>query len=116
MFGSIALVADGWHMGTHVTALAIAALAYLFARRHADDARFSLGTGKFGELAAFSSAIILGIIALIAYDSIMRLGYPVAIIFARRFRSRCSACWSIWQAPGCCAMSIITPMNMPMCA
>jgi cation diffusion facilitator family transporter len=82
LFGSIALVADGWHMGTHVTALAIAALAYLFARRHADDTRFSLGTGKFGELAAFSSAIILGIIALdVAYDSIMRLGHPVAIHF-----------------------------------
>jgi cation diffusion facilitator family transporter len=82
LFGSIALVADGWHMGTHVTALAIAALAYLFARRHADDSRFSLGTGKFGELAAFSSAIILGIIALdVAYDSIMRLGHPVAIHF-----------------------------------
>ncbi len=82
LFGSIALVADGWHMGTHVTALAIAALAYLFARRHADDTRFSLGTGKFGELAAFSSAIILGIIALdVAYNSIMRLGHPVAIHF-----------------------------------
>ncbi|HEY1980135.1 MAG TPA: CDF family Co(II)/Ni(II) efflux transporter DmeF [Xanthobacteraceae bacterium] len=82
VFGSIALVADGWHMGTHVTALAIAALAYLFARRHADDSRFSLGTGKFGELAAFSSAIILGIIALdVAYDSIMRLGHPVVIHF-----------------------------------
>ena len=54
----------------------------MFARRHADDTRFSLGTGKFGELAAFSSAIILGIIALdIAYDSIMRLGHPVAIHF-----------------------------------
>ncbi len=82
LFGSIALFADGWHMGTHVTALAIAALAYLFARRHADDQRFSLGTGKFGELAAFSSAIILGMIALgVAYESIVRLGHPVSIHF-----------------------------------
>ncbi|HZC55935.1 MAG TPA: CDF family Co(II)/Ni(II) efflux transporter DmeF [Xanthobacteraceae bacterium] len=82
LFGSIALVADGWHMGTHVAALAIAGFAYLFARRHADDQRFSLGTGKFGELAAFSSAIILGIVALgIAYESIMRLTAPVAIHF-----------------------------------
>jgi cation diffusion facilitator family transporter len=82
LFGSLALVADGWHMATHVTALAIAALAYLFARRHAADARFSLGTGKFGELAAFGSAIILGMIALsIAYDSMLRLGHPVAIHF-----------------------------------
>src|SRR6476646_107630 len=64
VFGSIALVADGWHMATHVLALAIAGLAYLFARRHVSDPRFSLGTGKFGELAAFGSAIILAMIAL----------------------------------------------------
>jgi cation diffusion facilitator family transporter len=82
MFGSIALVADGWHMGTHVAALAIAGLAYLFARRHVHDARFTLGTGKFGELAAFASAIILGMIALgIGYESVLRLLYPVDIHF-----------------------------------
>lgn len=82
MFGSLALVAEGWHMGTHVAALAIAGLAYLFARRHADDARFSLGTGKFGELAAFASAIILGMIALgIGYESVLRLVHPVTIHF-----------------------------------
>ena len=51
-------------MGTHLAALAIAGFAYLFARRHAHHARFSLGTGKFGELAGFTSAIILGMIAL----------------------------------------------------
>jgi cation diffusion facilitator family transporter len=82
LFGSIALVADGWHMGTHVAALATAGLAYLFARRHAADERFSLGTGKFGDLAAFASAIILGMIALgIGYESILRLLYPIAIHF-----------------------------------
>jgi cation diffusion facilitator family transporter len=82
LFGSIALIADGWHMGTHVAALAIAGLAYLFARRHAHDARFSLGTGKFGELAAFASAIVLGIIALgIGYESVLRLINPVVIQF-----------------------------------
>jgi cation diffusion facilitator family transporter len=82
LFGSIALIADGWHMATHVAALAIAGLAYLFARRHAQDSRFSLGTGKFGELAAFSSAIILGMIALgVAYESLLRLLHPVAIHF-----------------------------------
>jgi cation diffusion facilitator family transporter len=82
MFGSIALVADGLHMGTHVAALAIAGLAYLFARRHMNDARFTLGTGKFGELAAFASAIILGMIALgIGYESVLRLLHPVAIHF-----------------------------------
>jgi cation diffusion facilitator family transporter len=82
MFGSLALVADGWHMGTHVAALAIAGLAYLFARRHAQDARFSLGTGKFGELAAFASAIILGMIAFgIGYEAVLRLLHPVTIHF-----------------------------------
>jgi cation diffusion facilitator family transporter len=82
LFGSLALIADGWHMATHVAALAIAALAYLFARRHADDARFSLGTGKFGELAAFASAIILCMIALgIGYESVVRLLHPVVIHF-----------------------------------
>jgi cation diffusion facilitator family transporter len=82
LFGSIALVADGWHMATHVAALAIAGVAYLFARRHAEDERFSLGTGKFGELAAFASAIILGMIALgIGYESVLRLINPVAIQF-----------------------------------
>ena len=82
LFGSIALVADGWHMATHVAALAIAGLAYLFARRHTDDTRFSLGTGKFGELAAFGSAIILGMVAFgIGYESILRLLHPVTIHF-----------------------------------
>ncbi|HUI95681.1 MAG TPA: cation diffusion facilitator family transporter, partial [Xanthobacteraceae bacterium] len=82
LFGSIALVADGWHMSTHVAALAIAGLAYLFARRHSHDPRFSLGTGKFGELAAFASAIILGIVALgIGYESVLRLIDPVVIHF-----------------------------------
>src|ERR1700733_8769185 len=82
LFGSIALIADGWHMGTHVAALAIAGLAYLFARRHTEDTRFSLGTGKFGELAAFGSAIILGMVAFgIGYESILRLLHPVTIHF-----------------------------------
>ena len=82
VFGSMALVADGWHMSTHAAALGIAGIAYLFARRHKEDARFSLGTGKFGDLAAFSSAIILGMIAVaIAYESILRLRVPAPIDF-----------------------------------
>ena len=82
LFGSMALVADGWHMSTHAAALTIAALAYLFARRHAHDPRFSFGTGKLGELAGFSSAIILGMIALyIGYKSVSRLITPVPIRF-----------------------------------
>ncbi len=82
VYGSMALTADGWHMATHATALAISALAYRFARRHAEDARFSFGTGKLGELAGFASAIILALIALlIAYESAIRLFNPVPIRF-----------------------------------
>ncbi len=79
-FGSLALVADGWHMSTHAGALLLAALAYRYARRHSDDPRFVFGTGKLGDLAAFSSAIILAIIAvLIGYSAICRLLSPVHI-------------------------------------
>ena len=82
IFGSMALVADGWHMSTHAAALGISALAYDFARRYARDPRFSYGTGKFGELAAFSSALILALIALlIGYESVVRLLSPVTIRF-----------------------------------
>lgn len=81
-FGSVALVADGLHMSTHAGALLIAALAYAYARRHALDKRFAFGTGKLGELAAFSSALILGMIALlIGYESVSRLIHPVHIDF-----------------------------------
>ena len=74
LFGSMALLADGWHMATHAAALGIAALAYLFARQQARNSRFTFGTGKFGDLAAFSSAIILAMIAVqIAYESVVRL-------------------------------------------
>src|SRR3982075_2341440 len=82
LFGSMALLADGWHMATHAAALGIAGLAYLFARRQARNSSFSFGTGKFGDLAAFSSAIILGLIAVqIAYESVVRLVHPVPIAY-----------------------------------
>lgn len=82
LFGSMALLADGWHMATHAAALGIAALAYLFARRQAGSAHFTFGTGKFGDLAAFSSAIILAIIAVqIAFESAERLIHPVRIAY-----------------------------------
>lgn len=82
LFGSMALLADGWHMATHAAALGIAALAYFFARRHARNAHFAFGTGKFGDLAAFSSAIMLALIAVqIAYESAERLVYPVSIAY-----------------------------------
>ncbi|NPU13771.1 CDF family Co(II)/Ni(II) efflux transporter DmeF [Bradyrhizobium sp. 83002] len=82
LFGSMALLADGWHMGTHAAALGIAGLAYLFARRHARNPSFTFGTGKFGELAAFSSALILLIIAIqVAYESGIRLLNPEPIAY-----------------------------------
>lgn len=81
-FHSMALVADGWHMGTHLAAFVLAALAYAYGRRHARDARFTFGTGKVGVLGAMTSAIILSLIALvIAADSIHRLIVPQAIHF-----------------------------------
>jgi cation diffusion facilitator family transporter len=81
-FGSMALLADGWHMATHAAALGIAAIAYLFARQHARNSRFAFGTGKFGDLAAFSSAIILAMIAVqIAWESAVRLVHPVPIAY-----------------------------------
>jgi cation diffusion facilitator family transporter len=83
LFGSMALLADGWHMGTHAAALGIAAFAYRFARQHLGNAHFTFGTGKFGDLAAFSSAIILGLIAVqIAYESVLRLISPVPIVYS----------------------------------
>jgi cation diffusion facilitator family transporter len=82
MYGSMALVADGWHMSTHAGALAIAALVYRYARKHAHDARFSFGTGKLGELAGYSSALLLALVALlIGYKSLGRLLHPVSIGF-----------------------------------
>jgi cation diffusion facilitator family transporter len=82
LFGSIALVADGLHMSTHASALLLAALAYSYARRHANDARFTFGTGKLGDLAGFSSAIVLAMIALlIGYEALTRFIWPVPINF-----------------------------------
>jgi cation diffusion facilitator family transporter len=81
-FGSVALIADGLHMSTHTGALLIAALAYSYSRRYAHDHRFAFGTGKLGDLAAFSSAIVLAMVALlIVYESIERFFHPVDIAF-----------------------------------
>jgi cation diffusion facilitator family transporter len=82
LFGSLALIADGMHMSTHAGALLLAALAYTFARKYADDPNFSFGTGKFGDLAGYSSAIVLAMIAiLIGYEAVSRLLDPVPISF-----------------------------------
>src|ERR1700681_310095 len=90
LFGSIALVADGLHMSTHAGALLLAALAYTYARKHAHDQSFTFGTGKLGDLAGFTSAIILAMIALlIGYESVGRLFAPVAIHFAEAIPIAC---------------------------
>jgi cation diffusion facilitator family transporter len=90
LFGSIALVADGLHMSTHAGALLLAALAYTYSRRHADDPRFSFGTGKLGDLAGFTSAIILAMVAiLIGYESVSRVFSPVSIHFAEAIPIAC---------------------------
>jgi cation diffusion facilitator family transporter len=82
IFGSIALVADGMHMSTHAGALLLAALAYSYARKHSGDRRFTFGTGKLGDLAGFTSAVVLAMIALlIGYEAVSRLIAPVPIHF-----------------------------------
>jgi cation diffusion facilitator family transporter len=82
LFGSLALIADGLHMSTHAGALLLAALAYTYARKYANDRNFTFGTGKFGDLAGYSSAIILAMIALlIGYEAVSRLFNPVPISF-----------------------------------
>ncbi len=79
---SMALFADGWHMGTHVVALGISAFAYVFARRHADDARFAFGPSKMGPLGGYTSAIILvGVALYIAFEATTRLLHPLPIAF-----------------------------------
>ena len=82
MFGSMALLADGWHMGTHAVALGITAFAYFYARKHSDNPNYSFGTGKVGVLGGFSSAVVLAVIALlIGVESIQRLVSPLPIRF-----------------------------------
>src|SRR3546814_20324504 len=80
--GSMARLADGFHMATHAGGLSIAALAYAYARRHARNPDYSFGTGKVGDLAGFASATILGLFALgIAFESAIRLVDPTDVAF-----------------------------------
>jgi len=84
MFGSLALVADGIHMSTHAIAFFITAFAYSYSRKHANSPSYVFGTGKVGELAAYTSALILiGISLYILYDGINRFVYPEDIIFEK---------------------------------
>jgi len=81
-FGSMALLADGWHMGTHAAALGVAVFAYAYARKHAADPNYSFGTGKVGSLGGFASAVGLAVVALVILgESVSRLQAPVIIRF-----------------------------------
>jgi cation diffusion facilitator family transporter len=80
--GSMALLADGFHMATHAGALGVAAAAYAYAKRHARNPAYSFGTGKVGDLAGFASAMLLGLIALgIGVESVLRLFQPITVAF-----------------------------------
>ncbi len=89
-FGSMALLADGWHMATHAAALGVAAFAYAYARRHADDPRYSFGTGKVAALGGFASAVGLAVVAiLVCGESVERLATPSPI----RFNEAIAVAW-----------------------
>ena len=84
IFNSMALLADGFHMATHAGALAVAAGAYAFAKKHARSSRYTFGTGKVGDLAGFASALILGVVAVgIAWESLGRLLEPQPVAFGQ---------------------------------
>lgn len=84
LFGSMALLADGLHMASHAAALTVSAFAYVYARRHAHDRRFSFGTGKVNSLGGFTGAILLAVFALaMTWESIDRLLFPVEIAFGQ---------------------------------
>ncbi|MFH2012888.1 MAG: CDF family Co(II)/Ni(II) efflux transporter DmeF [Pseudomonadota bacterium] len=81
-FGSMALLADGWHMGTHATAFVIAIFAYQYTKKHSQDKQFTFGTGKVSVLGGFASAVVLAVVALImAVESILRFINPSVIQF-----------------------------------
>lgn len=82
MFGSMALLADGWHMASHASALGITAFAYAMARKHKNNRKFTFGTGKIGDLAGYSSALFLLVIAVtMVWESVQRFIHPVPIRF-----------------------------------
>lgn len=82
IFGSMALLADGWHMATHVAAFGITVFAYQYARSHATDPRYTFGTGKVSVLGGFASAVALAVIACVmAFESVARFFQPQTIQF-----------------------------------
>ena len=89
---SMALLADGWHMSTHVAAFLITALAYYFTRRHSSNAQFSFGAGKIGVLGGFASAVVLSVVAfLMAGESVHRIFVPLPIHFNEAIAIACVA-------------------------
>ena len=95
-YGSMALLADGLHMASHAAALGISAFAYVYARRHAHDERFSFGTGKVNALGGFTGAILLAFFAIfMVWESVERMLNPVAIAFNQAIAVAVfSVCWS----------------------
>ena len=92
MFRSMAVLADGWHMGTHVSAFLITAIAYHLTRRHADNPRFSFGTGKIGVLGGFASAVVLSVVAfLMAGECVYHFLVPLPIRFTEAIGIACVA-------------------------
>ena len=88
----MALLADGWHMSTHVTAFLITAIAYYFMRRHSSSEQYSFGTGKIGVLGGFASAVVLSVVALLmAGESVHRLFVPLTIHFNEAIGIACLA-------------------------
>lgn len=82
LFNSMALLADGWHMASHAAALCITVFAYWYARRNLHNHRYTFGTGKVGVLGGFSSAVVLGVVALImVWESVQRFFEPLTIRF-----------------------------------
>ncbi len=82
VYGSMALLADGWHMGTHVAAFLIAVFAYRYARKHANDPAYAFGTGKVNVLGGFASAVALAVVALVMLvESLQRIIEPELIHF-----------------------------------
>ncbi|PCJ88407.1 MAG: cation transporter [Thiotrichaceae bacterium] len=90
VYGSMALLADGWHMGTHVAAFMITIFAYRFSRKHADDPAFAFGTGKVNVLGGFASAVALAVVALVMLiESLSRIFDPHAIAFNQAIAVAC---------------------------
>src|SRR5207253_10326738 len=99
---SMALLADGWHMSTHVIAFLITAAAYYFTKRHASDLRFSFGTGNIGVLGGFASAVVLSVVALLmAGESVHRIFVPLSIHFNEAIGI---ACLGLFANLGCAVL------------